>query len=83
MKTIKIPSHKVVSREEWLKARKTHLAKENSSPGNAMSLAGSAASYPGSRSKALWVRRSEGQGDARRPLRWAQPTDRLSFHVRP
>lgn len=28
MKTIKIPSHKVVSREEWLKARKTHLAKE-------------------------------------------------------
>lgn len=51
MKTIKIPSHKVVSREEWLKARKTHLAKENSSPGNAMSLAGSAASYPGSRSK--------------------------------
>ena len=28
MKTIKIPSHKIVSREEWLKARKTHLAKE-------------------------------------------------------
>jgi len=30
MKTIEtpMPSHKVVSREEWLKARKAHLAKE-------------------------------------------------------
>ena len=37
MKTIKIPSHKVVSREEWLKARKRIWQKKNSSPGSAMS----------------------------------------------
>ena len=37
MKIIKIPSHRVVSREEWLKVRKTHLQKKNSPPCNAMS----------------------------------------------
>jgi Uncharacterized protein conserved in bacteria len=29
--------HKIVSREDWLTARKAHLAKERNSPGCAMS----------------------------------------------
>ena len=76
--------HKVVSRDEWIAARKAHLANEKAFTKARDRLSAERRALP-------WVKveknylfdTPEGKKSARRSVRWAEPADRLSLHARP
>ena len=76
--------HKIVSHEEWLAARKAHLADEKAFTRARDALSKKRRELPvGESRKGLCVRRAGRQGNARRPIRRQEPADRLSLHARP
>ena len=74
--------HKVVSRDEWLKARVAHLAAEKEFTRKRDELSRQRRELPWVRSgEELCFRGSERTGDAGGSFRRAQPADRLPFHA--
>ena len=74
--------HAIVSREEWLDARKALLAKERAMTHAARRTPRRApATALGQDREALCLRRARGQVHARRPVRRPQPARHLSLHA--
>ena len=75
--------HKIVSREEWIAARKAHLAHEKELTQRPRPpQRGAPRAALGQGRQGLCVRRPERQGDAGRPVRGPQPAHGAAFHVR-
>ena len=75
---------RIVSHEEWLKARQAHLAKEKEFTQLRDELARERRELPWVKVEKGYVFDApEGQGHAGRPVRWQGPAHRPAFHVRP
>ena len=75
--------HQIVSQEEWLAGRKKLLSQGEGIHPAARSAERRAPRVAlGQGRQAVRLRRTGRQGDPGRPVRRAQPADRLSFHVR-
>ena len=75
--------HKIVSRDEWLAARKAHLADEKAFTRARDELSRKRRDLPWEKvDKTLCVRRTGRQGNARQSVRRQEPADRLSLHAR-
>ena len=75
---------RIVSHEEWLEARKVHLAKEKEFTRLREELARERRELPWERVEKSYVFDApEGRVTPGRPVRRARPAHRLAFHVRP
>src|SRR5271163_1587923 len=74
--------HKVVSHEEWIAARKAHLADEKVFTRARDALSRKRRELPWEKvEKKLCVRRSQRQAKPGRPVRRQKPADRLPLHA--
>src|SRR6266700_3202914 len=84
MSTRTVENPKVVSREEWLVARKKLLAKEKQLTRQRDAIAAERRQLPwGQSRKELCLRFAKRQENASRPLRRPKPADRVPLHVWP
>ena len=75
--------HKIVSRDEWLAARKAHLAGgEGAHPAARPARAAAPRAALGEGREGVRLRRPRRHGNACRPVRRTQPADRPALHAR-